>query len=813
MICPGPIRLCPAQNDQKGVRATTAKSWENQTYTRRVNDLFAPPLISGEFVRVAVERAVDRYPAGLLYSIPQTCEDIQAGHRVLVPLGRGNSAVPGTVVERVELKAAVADGLDPDRIKPIIERTDDLPPLPAELLDLATWISSYYACPIGITLANIVPSAVRKGIGSSKRLLITPAAVIPDPLPRLGKKQQAVYDAIRATAAADLPIASNDLAAQTGVGGTSVLKRLAELGLLELESVTTVEARARAGSGIEDRPVELNESQATAVESIGRTLGGGFSSHLLFGVTGSGKTEVYLRLTRQALDAGRTVLILVPEIALTPQTTARVLARFPGSPAAVLHSGLTAAQRHRDWRRVADGKANIVLGARSAIFAPIPDDQLGLVIVDEEHDPSYKQDQAPRYQGRDVAIRRAQLAGCPVVLGSATPALESWHNATRTGRSALHRLPDRAPGLTLPKVQIVDFSEERRNLDRTGIRLIGPRLSTAIKRTLEGGGQVMLLLNRRGYANYIACPDHRCGWVMTCTECDAGMVCHQNTRSSIRDRWVRCHHCDAQLRLPPTCPLCRKKTTVFGLGTQRVEEDLSRLHPDLARSGAMVRVDSDSMNTGDDFHDVLGRFRTGEIRLLAGTQMIAKGLDFPGVRLVGVVNADTALNMPDFRASERTFQLVAQVVGRCGRSSSAGEAIIQTFQPDAPAIRRAAEHDYEGFAEQELADRERFQLPPNRRLTRIVIRDGGETEAARLATMLADRLRSLESQEGIEIRGPLPCSIARIAARYRMQLEIFAERAGVGSRFIANARANGIFTGPLALGEAVAIDVDPTSLM
>ncbi len=778
-----------------------------------MSDLFAPPLISGEFVRVAVERAVDRYPAGLLYSLPQTCEDIQAGHRVLVPLGRGNAAVPGTVVERLGAEAAALEGLDPDRIKPLIERTDDLPPLPAELLDLATWISSYYACPIGITLANIVPAAVRKGIGSSKRLLIKPAEVTPDPLPRLGKKQRAVYDAVLSTAAADLPIASNDLAERTGVGGTAILKRLAELGLIETESVTTVEARARVGTGLEDRDVELNASQATAVESIGSTLGGGFSSHLLFGVTGSGKTEVYLRLTRQALDAGRTVLILVPEIALTPQTTARVLARFPGAPAAVLHSGLTAAQRHREWRRVADGQANIVLGARSAVFAPIPDGRLGLVVVDEEHDPSYKQDQAPRYQGRDAAIRRAQLADCPVVLGSATPALESWHNATRTERSAIHRLPERAPGLTLPRVEIVDFAEERRDLDRTGVRLIGPRLGGAIKRTLEGGGQVMLLLNRRGYANYIACPDHRCGWVMTCTECDAGMVCHQNARSSGRDRWVRCHHCDAQLRLPPTCPLCSKKTTVFGLGTQRVEEDLSRLHPDLARAGAMVRVDSDSMNTGDDFHDVLDRFRTGEIRLLAGTQMIAKGLDFPGVRLVGVVNADTALNMPDFRAGERTFQLVAQVVGRCGRGASAGEAIIQTFQPDAPAIRRAAEHDYEGFAERELADRERFQLPPNRRLTRIVIRDAGETQAARSAESLAARLRALEHQDGIEIRGPLPCSIARIASRYRMQLEIFARSAGEGSRFIANARANGVFTGPLALGEAVAIDVDPTSLM
>ena len=789
------------------------------SYTREMSELFptAPdddpnsaPADSRHFVRVAVERSVDRYPSGLLYGVPPGLE-IEAGHRVLVPLGRGNSSVAGTVVDLLGPDGPTIEGVDPQRIKSILSRADDLPALPGEFLDLARWISSYYACPIGMTLASLVPAAVRKGVGAAKRLLIRPVTPAPDPIPRLGARQRAMYDAILEYPPESLPISSIELTERTGVGGTAVVKRLAELGLLELDHVTTVEARAKAASGLADRVVDLNRHQATAVEAIGATIGQGFSSHLLFGVTGSGKTEVYLRLVAQVLAAGRVALVLVPEIALTPQTTARFLARFQGTPAAVLHSGLTAAQRHQEWRKAASGEARVVLGARSALFAPIPDAQLGLVIVDEEHDPSYKQDQAPRYHGRDSALRRAQLAGCPVVLGSATPSLESWHNATATKRHALHRLPDRAPGLQLPTVEIVDFAEERRQAIQPGVRLIGPRLGHAIARTLQDDGQVLLLLNRRGYANYISCPDQRCGWIMTCEHCDAGMVCHQSA-GDLRQRWVRCHHCDAQLRLPPQCPLCAKRTSVFGLGTQRVEEELARLHPRLAAEGAMVRVDSDSLHTADDFHEMLERFRDGRIRLLAGTQMIAKGLDFPGVRLVGVINADTSINLPDFRAGERTFQLVSQVVGRCGRGAAAGRAIVQTLQPDAPAIRRAAEHDYEAFAEREMEDRIRFGLPPIRRMTRIVVRDAGETNAMALARRLRERLDPLAG-EGLELRGPIPCSIGRIAGRYRMQIELLGTTPVEVARFLAEVREHRVFEGPLALGEAVAIDVDPTSLM
>ena len=759
---------------------------------------------------VAVERSVDRYPAGLLYRAPDAL-GIKAGHRVQVPLGRGNTPVTGTVVEVLDPGETTRDGVDPARIKTVLGRADDVPALPGELIELARWISAYYACPIGMTLSSLIPAAVRKGIGNTTRHLVRPTPPPEDAKIRLGARQKAVLEALRAIPESDLPISSTDLAERTGVSGQAVLRRLETLGLIEMRSVSTIEARARSRSGLEDRTVTLNEDQAAAVSSIGGLMDQGFSSHLLFGVTGSGKTEVYLRLVEQVLEADKTALVLVPEIALTPQTTARFLARFERVPAAVLHSGLTAAQRHQEWRKAADGTARIVLGARSALFAPVPDGRLGLIVVDEEHDPSYKQDQAPRYHGRDAALRRGQLADCPVILGSATPSLESWRNARAGGRHQLHRLPRRAPGLRLPTVEIVDFAEERRQALDNGIRLIGPRLGHAIADTLEKDGQVLLLLNRRGYANYIACPDQRCGWIMTCEHCDAGMVCHQ-ADGEVRERWVRCHHCDAQLRLPRQCPLCSKRTVVFGLGTQRVEEELARLHPRIAAEGAMARVDSDALHTSEEFHDLLERFRLGRIRLLAGTQMIAKGLDFPGVRLVGVVNGDTSINLPDFRAGERTFQLVSQVVGRCGRGETAGRAIVQTLQPDAPAIRRAAEHDYEAFADRELADRERFGLPPLRRMTRILIRDPGEVEAVRLGETLMTRLRSIETP-GIELRGPVPCAIARIAGRYRVQIEILADGPGASTRFIAAARDGGVFSGPLSLGEGVAIDVDPTSLM
>jgi len=786
----------------------------SEPYTRDVSSLFAGSEIDDRGTRpvagwamVAVERGVDRFPEGLTYSIPPELAHVAEGHRVSVPLGKGDRPTRGTVVARL---TQPPPGIDPTRTKSILEIADGRPPLPSELLELARWISRYYCCPIGLTLAAMLPAAVRREVGLVVETLVD-LPVEPPPVARLGPRQRSVLSVVGALDPLHRPIEVGELAKRTGLVSSASIRGMIRKGLLTATTRRRVVGHA-TDPGLPsagDRP-QLTADQARVIESIAATLGAGFSRHLLFGVTGSGKTEVYLRLIEQVVAAGKTALFLVPEIALTPQTIGRLLRRFPGVPISILHSGMTAAQRHHQWSLVVEGGARIVTGARSAVFAPLPTESLGLVIVDEEHDASYKQDQAPRYHGRDVAIRRAQQAKCPVVLGSATPSLETWLNATRRSLITLHRLPQRAPGLTVPKVEVVDFAQERRRFADRRVHLIGPTLADGIRRCLADQGQAILLLNRRGYANYIACSDQRCGWIRTCSECDAGMVCHRpERRDAPGPEFLRCHHCGTEQRMPRHCPQCGRGVTVFGLGTQRVEEELLHLFPELATPDAVTRVDSDSMDAPGEFHRVLERFGRGSIRVLLGTQMIAKGLDFPGVRLVGVINADTALNLPDFRASERTFQLVNQVAGRCGRGEAAGRAIVQTFQPEAPAIRLAALHRFEEFADLELRDRDRFGLPPSRRMVRLVIRDEDLERAETVARTLASSLRPLAAEGEVDLRGPAPCPIARLSGRHRLQIELLADEAGRLQQLLQRGREAGV----IRPGESLAVDVDPVALL
>jgi primosomal protein N' (replication factor Y) (superfamily II helicase) len=769
-------------------------------YTPPVPTLFPQPATVG-FAHVAVERALDEYPDGLTYAVPGSMADLQPGERVVVPLGRGDRLTHGYVIEltpRVEI--------DLNRVKSIERRERQEAKLPAQLLELARWISGYYCCPIGMTLASMMPAAVKRSTGLVTHRLVD----FGEPLPlgeKLPPKQRRVLDVLAALPESQRPIEVRKLAALAELATPASINKLLQRGVLEQTRRTSIEADWARQTLDPRRPAALTPDQQAAFDAIAATLDGGFSTHLLFGVTGSGKTEVYIRLIEQAVARGRTALLLVPEISLTPQTGGRLMGRFPRRHVAVLHSGLTPAQRHQQWAMVAGGEADIVLGARSGVFAPFPEERLGLIIVDEEHDGSYKQDQAPRYHGRDVAIRRAQVANCPVVLGSATPSLESWHNATAKGAYALHRLPRRVPGLRLPTVEIVDFIAERKRHRDKRIHLIGPTMLDAIRRTFEMGGQVLLLLNRRGYGNYIACPDPMCGWVMTCDFCDVTMVHHVN-RTLPSGGYVRCHHCLAEQKLPAACPQCSNRIVTFGLGTQRVEEELQRMFPGLVEGRNMLRVDSDAMHGAADFHTALERFGTGEIKLLLGTQMIAKGLDFPGVRLVGVVNADTSINLPDFRAAERTFQLVNQVAGRCGRGDESGRVIVQSFAPETAAIKLAAAHDYEAFAALELAQREASGLPPLGRMVRIVVRDEDLAACVTAARGLSQRLREL-ADDSIRFRGPAPCPIARIAGRHRQQIEMLAPAAMPLQRLLADARNAGV----LKPGEAVAVDVDPIALM
>ncbi len=791
-----------------------------------MSGLFSKAIAAVGYARIAVERGVDRYPEGLTYAVPPELADLVPGDRVLVPLGRGDQPVAGCIVEIGD----VSD-VDPERIKPILQRDAAAARLPSQLIELARWISAYYCAPIGMTIANMLPAAVKKNVGSVTRAMID----LGDPLPldeRVPPGQKRVLEMLASLDPSQRPIEMRRLAELAELKTTGPIRKLLERGLVEQSKKTVVEAAWIEHARDAFVPEQLTLPQRRVIDEIAPALGRGFSVHLLHGVTGSGKTEVYIRLIEHVLAMGKVALVLVPEIALTPQTGGRLIGRFPGHRVAVLHSGLSAAQRHQQWSLAAQDKAAIVLGARSAVFAPLPDERLGLIIVDEEHDSSYKQDQVPRYHGRDVAIRRAQLAKCPILLGSATPSLESWFNATgaQSARSngndagsdgdaestlhrpryALHRLVDRIPGASLPRVQVVDFIEQMRSFKDRRVHLIGPLLRSALAKTLSDGAQAIILLNRRGYANYIACPDQYCGWVMQCSDCDVAMVYHLRAREagSRSAGYVRCHHCLAEQKLPATCPQCGKRISTFGLGTQRVEEELAREFPSLIEGRTMLRVDSDTMHGSRDLHAALTRFGAGDIKVLLGTQMIAKGLDFPNVKLVGVINADTAINLPDFRATERTFQLVSQVAGRSGRGTAPGRVIVQSFNPGAPAIRLAAEHRYEDFARLELKHRQMANLPPLTRMTRIVLRDKDHLKSLTMAKQLADALKPLLGS-GRRLRGPAACPIPRIAGKYRHQLEIFTPSAGEMQNVLRAARNAGL----LKAGEAMAIDVDAIALM
>ncbi|MCA9235263.1 MAG: primosomal protein N', partial [Planctomycetales bacterium] len=472
---------------------------------------------------------------------------------------------------------------------------------------------------------------------------------------------------------------------------------------------------------------------------------------------GSGKTEVYLQAIEHVVGFGRQAIVLVPEISLTPQTVRRFRARF--DRIAVLHSRLTDVERQRHWRRIAAGEVQVIVGARSAVFAPAP--HLGLIVIDEEHEASFKQDSAPRYHARDVAWQRAVAEGVPLVLGSATPALESWQR-TRTGEFELLDLPRRVLDRPMPEVAIIDLRE--RDESRFSRGSITRRLHQAMAAALADGGQVMLLLNRRGFSTHLQCP--ACGFVAKCDHCDLSLTFHR------QDNVVLCHYCDFEQQPPEFCPDCKSRSIRYGgLGTQKLEAEVRARFPDFP----VARMDTDSMRGRTSHEEVLDRFRRGEIRILLGTQMIAKGLDFPGVTLVGVVNADTALHLADFRAAERTFQLVAQVAGRTGRGQRGGRVLVQTLSPEHPAIVAAARHDFEMFAADAVVERRAMGYPPYGAMARMVVRGASEVQTRESAGELGERLRSAAAgDDAVRILGPGPAPIPRLRGEHRFHLQLQA---------------------------------------
>ncbi len=568
---------------------------------------------------------------------------------------------------------------------------------------------------------------------------------------------------------------------------SSPLQALAEAGLVEVEK--REHYRTPPSTAETDPPPQLSPAQSAALESVEKSLGS-FDPFLLHGVTASGKTEVYMRLIAAVLQRGGSALLLVPEISLTHQLLSRLHGRF-GNTVAVLHSELSAGERWDQWRRICRGEASIAVGARSAVLAPMLN--LALIIVDEEHDGSYKQEDGVRYHARDVAVRRAQLAACPIVLGSATPSLESWRNCEENRYTRLS-MPERVTENPLPRILVADLRGE----DLAAKGGISDYLAERMAANFDSGGQTLLFLNRRGYAHHLQC--YRCGEVLECPDCSVGMTLHQQQRE------LRCHHCNRRQREPQRCPACKADALVSeGLGTQRLELAVQELLP----AARIARLDRDSTSRKGSGASILLDWRKHRVDVLIGTQMIAKGHDVEGVTLVGVIHADSALGLPDFRAAERTFQLLTQVAGRAGRGGRQGLVVIQSYQPEHPLIRAAVEHDYHSMARSELRDREDLGYPPAARMVQLRF-FGRERAAVERCAYAAARSGEdiLRSVAGVLMRGPAPAAVERVKSNFRFQLQLRGS-SGAAVRHVAALIRERIAASATKAGVRVVVDVDP----
>jgi primosomal protein N' (replication factor Y) len=794
-------------------------------------------------------------PGPYHYRVPARLAGIGVGARVLVPLRA--TKVTGVVVR---------DGVTPPAgiaIADVVEALDDdAPALTAELVELCGWIAEYYEAPLG----EVVKAALPVGTSESARAVVAltdagraaidgAGAALPPRQraalaklsggPRPAAALGAARDQLVALAAAGLVewrelragartharkeqvamlAAGIDPAALTvalkrsakrrdvvavlaergavtaaaldGVvsGARAVVRELAKLGIVVVEERDAPPRALAIGDGFASAVVPtLTGEQAAAVAAIVAALGepaSRSSPFLLHGVTGSGKTEVYLRVIADALARGRTALVLVPEISLTPQLAARFRGRF-GDRVAILHSGLTEAQRFAEWTRLRRGLASIAVGARSAVFAPLS--QLGAVVVDEEHDGSYKQDEGVKYHARDVALVRAQRAGAVCVLGSATPSLESYAHAER-GTYVRLVLAQRPTARTaLPAVDVVDLRVFRPD----GEAMLSAPLRDAIGNAIAAGDQTILFLNRRGFATFVLC--RACGHAFRCRHCSVAMTYHRYS-----DR-LSCHYCDAGIAIPERCPECKAAGTIIrkGLGTEKVAEAIAAEWP----SARVARLDRD-VASGAKVEAVLARVARREVDILVGTQMVTKGHDFPGVTLVGVLCADTGLNLPDFRASERTYQLLSQVAGRAGRGERAGRVVIQTYRPEAAAVQAAAANDYAAFFAAESAARAELGYPPHGRLIAVRIDGKRSTEVVAAAKQIAQHAEQLAREQGVEVRGPVPAPIERVRDRTRWQVWLRS-----ADRQALRRVARGIAAMRIGGGVRVGLDVDPMSTL
>lgn len=743
------------------------------------------------FAEIVFDRPLDH---AYSYAVPEELAgQIAVGKRVEVPFGRGDSGTIGYCVR-------VCQDRPLREVKSIKRVLDDEVLLTEPILRLTRWMADYYLCGWGQVLQTVLPAGVRDQAGTRESVFVEaiPESELAEPRWELTKKQSGVLDKLRREGG---PMEQRRLA-KLAQCSTGVIAALLDKGYVR-KYLGRVERYDFGGESRDFKaapPLILNEDQAKVFAPIEKAvLEGGYHAFLMHGVTGSGKTEVYLRAIEEVIRQGKEAIVLVPEISLTPQTIERFRGRC--GEVAVLHSHLTDSERGAHWRRVATGQINVVVGARSAVFAPTR--KLGLIVIDEEHEGSFKQESTPRYHARDVAVMRAKLENIPILMGSATPSLESWHNAEKGTYTKL-TLPNRVLERAMPMVRLVDLRHE----PKTGgiYQAISPTLEKAMQKALDKGGQVMLLLNRRGFSTHIHCPS--CGHVATCQHCDLAMTFHRQRNSLL------CHYCGFEQPPLQKCPMCAAPAIRYqGLGTEKLQAEIIQKFP----SKVTQRMDSDTMQRPGSHQKVLDAFREGSINILLGTQMIAKGLDFPNVTLVGVINADVGLHMPDFRSGERTFQLLAQVAGRTGRGELGGQVMIQTFAPEHPCISLAAKHDFLSFAKMELENRKAHLYPPYQRLARLIIRSLKEEAAAAFAETLStafrdamkDPRRNPPQAPGVRILGPAEAPVFRLNNYYRFHFQLQSASSGLLHQVLREVLAKA----KPPHGVEFQVDVDPHNMM
>ncbi len=718
------------------------------------------------------------------YTVPPSLQATALpGVRVQIPLGRRKTT--GYLVSRIPKSNF-------PKLKAISDIPDEAPLLTEEMLSLTRWISDYYLAPWGTVIRCVLPAGIDRAREKTERIyrLDPPLGEIREQLPHLMKKTPAQARVLDMFLNAPGEQTASAIREETGVG-SDVLRRLVAKGFLRQEERTVLrDPFAGEPPGLSIPPTLTQEQQKVVRQindSLEKTL---YQTLLLHGVTGSGKTEVYLRVIEAALARKREAIVIVPEIALTPQLVRIFRSRFP-EKVSVLHSGLSEGERIDQWRRIRRGETHVAIGARSAIFAPFS--RLGVIVVDEEHDTTYKQEEAPRYHARDLAVVRGKQNNATVILGSATPSVESFHHA-RSGKYQLLTLKHRIDERPLPEVRLIDMKEVKDG------NPLSPKLSEAVRQGLEQKEQILLFLNRRGFAPFLLCST--CGYVHRCPNCSVSLTYHSKAGH------LTCHHCDYTTPLIQCCPECKAETLELkGCGTERIEEEVEKAFQD----SVLLRLDRDTTRRKGAAQKILDRFRSRKGDILIGTQMVTKGHHLPGITTVGVLNADASLHHPDFRAGERTFQTLTQVAGRAGRGEKEGTVYLQSYTPEHYSIQAAVEHNYTRFYDQEISFREALNYPPYSRLVNLVLAANSLQKAEQAAARLGDILKKLTLRnKELEILGPAQAPLFTLRGKKRFQLLVKGKSVRALNRLVGEGidRFNGLKG---ASGIDLTVDVDPVN--